>query len=229
MKPPRNRFTPWLGVFETLRVEQGRVQFADEHWKSLRTAAKALGLKVSGDLRKASAELAKKSGRLRWVVDVETTYAFFSEEKRTVKPAFTLALAPQRLGSQNWDARYKTLSYLTHWQARHSVKTDEALLVNENGIIASGAMTNLFWVKDGALFTPGTQVGCRAGVVRQWVLVRAKVREGAFPLSDLAHADEIFLTNSWIGIRPVSQWNGKKLKTGAVTKKVMAAWEKGTW
>ncbi len=56
-------------------------------------------------------------------------------------------MAPQRLGSKNWDARHKTLSYLTHWQARREVEgvADEALLLNERGEVATGAMTNVFW------------------------------------------------------------------------------------
>lgn len=231
MKNPGNHFAPWLGVFETLRVENGRVQFADEHWQSLKRAAKVLGLKVSGDLRKTSRELPKASGRLRWVVDSENTYALFSEEKMTVKAAFTLALAPQRVGSENWDARYKTLSYLTHWQARHSVKADEALLLNECGIIASGAMSNIFWVKHGLIYTPSVTAGCRAGVARQWIFGqsgRRKVREGEFVPEILDEADEIFLTNSWIGVRSVIQWQRRKLKVGPVTKRLQGEWKKAT-
>lgn len=216
-------FSPWLGVFETLRVEDGRAQFVEEHWKNLRVAAKALDLKVSGDFRKAGDEFAKRSGRLRWVVESGRSYTMFHPESLTVKPTFTLAMAPQRVCSHNWDARYKTLSYLTHWQARQSVRADEALLLNENGCIASGAMSNIFWVRFGQIFTPTLGAGCRNGVVRQWVQRTMTVEEGEFSPEDLAQADEIFLTNSWIGIRPVHRWEKRRLDLppGPVTRNLL--------
>ncbi len=219
-------FTPWLGVFETLRVKNGKVQFAEEHWSSLRTSAKALGLKVKGDLFVVSRDLPRQSGRLRWIVESTQTYALFAPETKAVKTKFTLALAPQRLGSENWDARYKTLSYLTHWQARHAVKADEAVLLNENGVIASGAMTNLFWIREGKIYTPDTEAGCRAGVVRGWILRTRKVREVFAAIEELNSANEIFLTNSWIGIRPVNRWGKRTLKTGPVTRELQAKFAK---
>jgi 4-amino-4-deoxychorismate lyase len=215
-------FTPWLGVFETLRVSAGEIEFAKEHFASLKTAARALGLKVQASLRDLSAQLPRPNGRLRWIVEPQQTYAIFSEEAKPVKKAFSLELAAQRLGSANWDALYKTLSYLTHWQARHSVVADEALLLNENSAVASGAMANIFWVRDGKIFTPSLRAGCRAGVVRAWVLRQRKVREGIFQIEALDHADEIFLTNSWIGIRPVNRWGHRALKIGPVTRALQA-------
>ncbi|PAW79816.1 MAG: hypothetical protein B9S32_00370 [Verrucomicrobia bacterium Tous-C9LFEB] len=219
-------FHPWRGVFETLRVKNGRAEFVEEHWKNLRTAAKALGLKVSGDLRETGQELPRQSGRLRWVVETDQSYVMFHPESLTVKATYSLALAPQRVGSENWDARYKTLSYLTHWQARQSVKADEALLLNEYGEIASGAMSNVFWVTDGKVYTPSDEAGCREGVVRAWVLGQLKVQEGLFDLRDLEEADEVFLTNSWIGIRPVGQLGRHKIKTGPITRKLQQRFAK---
>lgn len=210
-------FAPWLGVFETLRVENGRAQFVEEHWKSLRAAAKALGLKVGGDFRETGAQLPRQSGRLRWIVEATQSYVMFHPEPLRVKAAFTLAPAPQRVGSRNWDARYKTLSYLTHWQARQSVAADEALLLNEQGQVATGAMSNVFWVRGGKVFTPALDAGCRDGVVRQWVRRSVKVEEGLFTPEALTQAEEIFLTNSWIGIRPVGKWGRRVLRPGAVT------------
>jgi 4-amino-4-deoxychorismate lyase len=213
-------FAPWLAVFETLRVDQGRPRHVEEHWLSFQKASKAVGLSITEDLRPRAADLPPQTGRWRWIVNREGTTEFFQPEQTDLVPQYTLSLAEQRLGSANWDALYKTLSYLTHWQARREVRTDEALLLNERGEIACGAMSNIFWVTDGKVKTPRHTCGCREGVVRGWVMKQLRVFQGVYFPEELDVADEIFITNSWIGVTPVVQWNQRKLEIGPVAKEL---------
>ncbi len=220
--PEKGRaFFPGFGVFETLRVEQGLPQFVEEHWRALGEAADALGLcrKVDFRIRAPGLPLGE-TGRWRWVVTWEDQWESFTKEKPPARRAFSLEPAPQRVGSENWDARFKTLSYLTRWQARKSVTADEALLCNERGEIASGACSNLFWVCGKSIYTPAREVGCRAGVVRDWILGRARVVEGRFPLTALEEAEEIFLTNSWIGVMPVHRYLERSFPIGPVSRRL---------
>ncbi|HEY8966709.1 MAG TPA: aminotransferase class IV, partial [Candidatus Methylacidiphilales bacterium] len=118
---------------------------------------------------------------------------------------------------------FKTFSYLVHWQARKGAEAagfDEAILLNEDGHLASGAMTNLFWAKAGRLFTPAHEAGCRKGAVRRWIAARQPLEEGRFPAAVLDDADEVFLANSWIGIRPVTRIGERPLPAapGPVTE-----------
>lgn len=217
-------FQPWLGVFETLRVNRGRPIFLEEHWQSLRRSCTALGLKRPTDFRLHAAELPIADGRWRWVIGPDGASHSFEREKSKTRPALTLRLAEVRVGSQNWDARHKTLSYLTHWQARRENADGEALLVNERGEIAGGAMTNIFWVRAGRIYTPDETCGCRAGVVRGWILRLAIVRLIRSRPAVLDDADEIFVTNSVIGICPVRRWNGRALATGPITRGLSRAY-----
>lgn len=214
-------FFPGFGAFETLRVEQGTPQFVEEHWRSLGLAAEALGIARKIDFRtRASALPPGETGRWRWVITWEDQWDDFAREKVSDRTAYSLEPAPQRVGSENWDARFKTLSYLTRWQARRSVSADEALLCNERGEIASGACTNVFWVRGKSIYTPSPEAGCRAGVIRGWILGRATVIEGRFPLSALDDAEEIFLTNSWIGVMPVNRYLGRAFPVGPVARRL---------
>jgi 4-amino-4-deoxychorismate lyase len=218
-------FQPWLGHFESLRVIQGRVLFLEEHYRSFCQAAADLGLDAPLDYRPTADFLPPLDGRWRWVHQTTGTHEFFQEETAAVPATFTLSLAPQRLGSANWDARYKTLSYLTHWQARKSVNTDEALLLNEHGHLCSGAMSNLFWVSKGQLHTPALAAGCRNGVVRQWVMQQVPALEVHSKMETLLAAEEIFLTNSFIGIKPVTRWAETTLAVGDLTEKLSSAYQ----
>lgn len=217
-------FQPWLGLFESLRVVHGRVLFLEEHYHSFCQSAQDLDLGTPLDYRASADFLPPLNGRWRWVHGASGSQEFFQEETTTAPATFTLSLAPQRLGSANWDARYKTLSYLTHWQARKSVSTDEALLLNEHGHLCSGAMSNLFWITDGQFYTPALEAGCRNGVVRQWVMQQHPVLEVHTKLETLLAATEIFLTNSFIGIKPVTRLADIVIPSGALTEKLSTAY-----
>jgi 4-amino-4-deoxychorismate lyase len=202
-------FTPWMGVFETLRVVKGSPLFVAEHLTELQRAMKVLGLSSDFDFPKAVTELPKESGRWRWVVTPNETRTIFTAEAGAANEPVNLSLSDVRVGSHNWDARFKTISHLAYAQAWQSSPTAEALLLNEHGQVASASRGNLFWVKDGQLYTPSHESGCRRGVTRGFVLQRRTGREGAFPRADLLEADEVFLTNSMRGIVSVSSFQGR--------------------
>jgi branched-subunit amino acid aminotransferase/4-amino-4-deoxychorismate lyase len=204
-------FAPWLGVFETLRVTRGVPLFVEAHRAELHRAARAVGLSVELDLRSATPELAGRSGRWRWIVDPAGTRTLFTPEPASPGAPASLSLSTLRVGSQNWDARFKTFSYLTHVQALAAGGTDEAVLRNEQGNVAGAARANLFWRRGVRLYTPAHEAGCRCGVVRGFVLGLGPVEVGHFALDELIGADEIFLTSSLRGIVSVATLEGSPL------------------
>jgi len=204
-------FAPWLGVFETVRVLDGVPLFAAGHRDELERAAQALGLKPEFDLDQERKKLPPLSGRWRWIVTLSETRTLFTAEEQSVLEPVALSVSPVRVGSHNWDARFKTISYLSHAQAWKMASTPDAVLLNENGHVASGARSNIFWRRGDRLFTPAHDAGCRCGVVRGFVLQSKEVETGHFPLGDLLEADEIFLTNSMKGIVSVDAVEGRGL------------------
>jgi len=219
-------FHPWLGVFETLCVRGGRPILLEEHWQSLCRACAELGLKRPCDFRPMTRELPKADGRWRWIVDSDGSSHSFQRERPARHVGLSLIPARVRVGSANLDARYKTLSYLAHWQARQENPKGEALLLNEHGQITSGARSNLFWVRGRRVFTPAEECGCRAGVVRGWVLGESRVKLARSRITALNHADEIFVTNSMLGICAVTRWRNRRLRIGPVTRMLREQYER---
>lgn len=73
---------------------------------------------------------------------------------------------------------------------------DEALLLDSEGFLAEGAGANLFFQKDGKLFTPAPG-NILAGITRQTVIeicqnLNIEVQEGEFVPEDLKNADSAF-------------------------------------
>ncbi len=105
----------------------------------------------------------------------------------------------------------------------------EGLMLDPEGRVAEGTMTNLFVLLDGELVTPRMDRCGVAGVMREAVMKLAKVedvpcREGELDWPELADADEVFLTNSLIRIWPVRMIDELRgYPVGAVTRRLQGA------
>ncbi|HEX4139669.1 MAG TPA: aminotransferase class IV, partial [Candidatus Methylacidiphilales bacterium] len=218
-------FAPWLGVFETLRVVDGTPLFVAEHLAEMRRAMAALGIESEFDPEVSRRDLPQASGRWRWMVIPDEARTIFTPETPPVAGPVEMAVSPVRVGSANWDARFKTVSYLVRAQARRLAATGEVVLLNEHGHVASAASLNIFWRKADRLFTPAHEAGCRCGVVRGFVLAQERVEIGHFPLGDLLEADEIFLTNSIRGIVSVSRVEGRNLDSSEAASHLRKAYD----
>jgi 4-amino-4-deoxychorismate lyase len=211
-------FRHGVGVFETVRVQGGKARWRDWHLESIHRSAKTLGLNVE---EKEFKHIPQGDGLWRWFVTDTGTRSWWCEGLEKVSPTVSLEMGKVGVWSDSWEARYKTMSYLSRIQAREGQREGgEVVMLNEKGEIASASMANLFWVKDGKLKTPARECGCRAGTVRRWILERSgqKVEEGRWRQEELDGAEEIFVTNSRIGIQPVISWHGKKLARSGVAE-----------
>ena len=210
-----------MGVFETVRVQKGKAPWRVWHLESIRESAKVLSLKVE---EKELVKIPGGDGIWRWFVTETGTRTWWSDGIELPPAAYDLDLAETGVWSTSWEARYKTLSYLNRIQAKREggPADQERVMLNEKGEMASASMANLFWRRDGVLRTPSRECGCRAGTVRRWVLERSgqRVEEGKWKPEELDGAEEIFLTNARIGIKPVRAWKGKKLAEPRLSAKL---------
>jgi len=95
---------------------------------------------------------------------------------------------------------------------------DEALLFNDRGELISACCANVFLVQNGVVRTPSCRAGARAGVIRERVMQEIHVEETNLSRDDALRADEIFLTNSWAGIVPVTSVDGRGTASQAIAR-----------
>ncbi|MFQ6023297.1 MAG: aminodeoxychorismate lyase [Acidiferrobacterales bacterium] len=100
---------------------------------------------------------------------------------------------------------------------------DEGLMLDEDNRIVEGTMSNVFLVSQGTLLTPDLSESGVAGVMRETVMDHANAlslpcRVTRVAREALGNADEIFLTNSLIGIWPVRQAESKGYSVGEITR-----------
>lgn len=132
-----------------------------------------------------------------------------------------------RLGSQPRLAGLKHLNRLEQvlcaLEAREQA-TDEAVMLDQSGNVVCVGAGNLFIVQSGQILTPpvvqcGIQGTRRKMVMQRWAPMLCKeVVESHFTLQDMCEADEVFYTNSLVGLRAVGafgdvEWCGHPVFT----------------
>lgn len=113
---------------------------------------------------------------------------------------------------------------------------DEAVMLNEHGLITDGSGENVFIVRDGRLFTPPISAGCLDGITRASVMTLARdlgyeVREENLVRTDLYNADECFFTGTAAEITPITEVDDRVVGSGtrgAVTKELQGAFFSAT-
>jgi branched-subunit amino acid aminotransferase/4-amino-4-deoxychorismate lyase len=126
-----------------------------------------------------------------------------------------LTVSPYRINTLSPLVGVKSVNYLEHiiaWEEARARDFHEAVMLNERGEVVSATMANIFWVKDGALHTPGLSTGALAGTTRARILTLAEelgvpLVEGVNELAQVGDADEIFLTSAALGIAIVTTFD----------------------
>jgi 4-amino-4-deoxychorismate lyase len=116
----------------------------------------------------------------------------------------------------------KSTSYAVNmaaWAEARRRGADDAMFVAADGSVMEGPVTNLWWRRDRTLQTPSLDLGILAGVTRATLIHLAgrsgyEVREGWFPVSDMAAADEAFTSSSVREVMPIVAIDGRPVGDG---------------
>jgi 4-amino-4-deoxychorismate lyase len=119
-------------------------------------------------------------------------------------------------------AGVKSTSYAVNMAAQHEARkrgADDALFLSLEGIALECPTSNVWFVEDGVLHTPGLDLGILAGVTRDTLLAaaadaRMDVEEGAYPRARLAAAAEVFTSSSVREVMPVVRMDGAAVGDG---------------
>jgi branched-chain amino acid aminotransferase len=249
------------GVYETIRVRRGEAFLFKEHIVRLKRSAAALALRLPVTAARLTSVVKKLIGRDRdAVVRITLTrgpgpYGFDPRPCRTPTLLITCAsfkgyapagykkgvraaiVSVRRNSAAALPPSIKSTSCLNSVLAKIEsirMKCDEGLFLSEDGFVSEGTVSNIFYVKKGAVITPALDGHLLPGVTRRFVLELArrsglKTIEKKVSPRELASADEIFLTNSLMDILPVGVLvEGKRTVfrkgVGPVTKELMARW-----
>lgn len=236
------------GLFETLAVRDGVCEFWDRHLQRLLYGCERLRIPPPSVAQLQAEAAALVRDTARGVLKIVITRGRGGRGYRlpqTVVPTRLLRLsdAPdhpashaeegvrvrtctQRLG---WNAALAGLKHLNRLeQVLARMEWDDAgiaegLMRDLDDNVIEGTFTNLFAVRRGRLATPALNRCGIAGIMRGVIMDLADNDAGGcevcdIPYAELREADELFLSNSVIGIWPVRELDGRRLRVGETTR-----------
>ena len=116
----------------------------------------------------------------------------------------------------------KSTSYAVNMAAESEARrrdADDAVFLASGRIVLEGPVTNVWWRRGRDLYTPALELGILAGVTRATLLESAaalgyRTHEGAYPVKELAGADEAFTSSSVREVMPAVELDGTPLGDG---------------
>lgn len=110
----------------------------------------------------------------------------------------------------------KSLSYAENMIEREKGKEkgfNDVIFLNENKFITETSCSNIFIIKNKKIFTPKIKDGLLSGIIRRWIIENFNVTEKSIKEDEILEADEVFITNSLMGIMPVYNIDKKVFKS----------------
>ncbi len=137
-------------------------------------------------------------------------------------------LCENRLGINPSLAGIKHMNRLEQILARAEWTDDgirEGIMLDVEGYVVEGTMSNVFLIKNGTLYTPKIDRCGVAGVMRSITIETARQRgiavvESRVAIEELYAADEVFLTNCVIGLWPVRRCEHRTYGIGPITEEI---------
>ena len=220
------------GVFEVIRVYDGRPFALEAHLKRLERSA--LNLRLPLDLEAIRAEAARLLAHAGSGPDHETLRIVVTRGGRRLLLTEPLHEVPERvrLGSVTYSPTrvldgVKSLSYAANMLASRLARErgfDEALLVTPHGRVLEAPTCSIFWVKNGELFTPPLSEHILASITRALVIEVSGASERSCTLDEICQADEAFLASTTREVQPVAAIDGHSFEAERpVSERVAAA------
>ncbi len=244
------------GLFETMRVTHGKIGCWPLHMQRLVEGCRRLAIPIPNEVQLADEADRLVSDREAGVLKLVVTRGpdgrgYKSADKPSVTRVMTLHSVPDypdtyptsgvhvrlcntRLSHNPLLAGIKHLNRLEQVLARLEWEDEtiaEGLMLDYQGHIIEGVMSNLFMAKGDRLITPDLSYCGVAGIARSVCLAAAKeckipVAIKAVREADLYLADEVFLTNSINGIWPVQMLDNHGFSPGEITRRLMERFNK---
>ena len=187
------------GLFETIKIINGKPVNLDNHYARLEAGAELLklrlpsffsrdffydkiielvdlsGIKTGG---RARISLDRTSGGTYKPISNDATFLIevedvdfncFELNAKGLEVDLYISMRKQSCKLANYKTKNGLLYVMASLEAEER-NLDDVLLTNEKGIIIESTSSNLFVVSNGVLYTPGLEDGCLAGTMRMQII-----------------------------------------------------------
>ena len=213
------------GVFETIHCAK-EPSLMEEHLKRLKYSMDVIGLEPLEEemLREFLKSIPRKNKALKITVtplNIIITEREIPYKEEDYKTGFKLNFSKVRRNSTSNLTYIKSIGYLENLLEKEKATKlgfNDTIFLNEKGYITETSCSNIFLIKNNEIFTPRVQDGLLNGIIRGWIVENCEVFEKSITIKDIEECDEVFITNSLMGIMPIVQIENMKYNSTNYTK-----------
>ncbi|WP_026572788.1 D-amino-acid transaminase [Bacillus sp. UNC438CL73TsuS30] len=242
------------GVYEVIRVYNGKPFMLEEHLQRLIQSAKAIKLPIqqsAEDFKALILEAVQKSNELESAVYLQITRGVGIRQHLFPSAPVSITMTVRKVQAMDNEAREKGMKAIFHederWancyikslnllpnilakQIAHDAGCYEAILVRD-GYITEGTSSNVYMVKDGVVYTTPLSKQILSGITRMAVKKVTESLGGSFiekkfTPEELLQADEVFITSTTSEILPIVNVDGQSIGKGIAGEWTMKAYRK---
>ena len=219
------------GLFETIRMANGKLPLWELHWQRLTAGLQTLHIPApklftSSSILDQIMQLCSKNDFVNARIRINVSrgdggileqssnlhYSIQTWNLEEPVPKFNengLSLGIFDGGRKSMDhlSNLKSNSYLIYVMAAlyaKEFKFNDAIVLNTEGRAVDSSIANIFWVKDSEIYTPPKTEGPVAGVMRSFLSQQIPIKENPLDIETIRTADEMFITNAIRGIQWVA-------------------------
>ncbi len=236
------------GIFEGLRLYGGNIFRFEEHLERFEFSAKALMLNlpwtrqeisdavcetcranglVDGYIRLVATRGVGDLGLSPWncpkpsLIVIADKIALYPEEYYE-KGLKIVTVPTRRMNPAALNPAIKSLNYLNNVMGKIEAQQFgalEAIMLNDQGLVAECTGDNVFVLQKGQLYTPSAQQGALKGITRDSIFDIAEelgvpISEHELTRYDIWNAEECFLTGTGAEVIPVVALDGREIGSG---------------
>jgi branched-subunit amino acid aminotransferase/4-amino-4-deoxychorismate lyase len=223
-----------FSVFDTMYITESKnVILADKHVSRFLNSAKELNFNIPmshDEIKSLTLDYIKSNQLSNSILrttllldnqDSEPTILFTHRQNTYTKSDLldgsTLVVSKTKRNNTSALCYHKTSNYMDNLLALNEATSknyDDALFLNHDNHICETSKANIFFVVNNKVYTPQISCGLLPGLTREWVISALKdmeieVIEGNFTIDEINNSNEIFITNSVMGVAPVKKINNR--------------------
>jgi branched-chain amino acid aminotransferase len=232
-------------LFETLKVEDGKVNFIEDHYFRLMASMRMLRMSISMEftleffeneilktvkvnnlnLARVRFSVNRKEGGLYAPITNTIDFLIEANELKTIsrstyeidvfKDYYVYSGILSTLKTNN-----KILNVLAGIYAEEN-GLDNCILLNEKKQVVEALNANIFLIKGNQIITPSLSEGCLKGVMRKNIIkliqkdTKYEIIETEISPFEMQKVDEVFISNAIVGIQAITKYRKKHYSTEA--------------
>lgn len=239
------------GLFETLRIYDGKAFRLDDHLARLMSSAQKLGIDPVDDFASTvvrevarAAHSGLTNAFLRIILVPGTSSTLIDDlphsESRWYAEGISAEIPETRRNEFSNDSGIKTtksLHRIREYRSKGKSAADDLIFLDTSGHLSEATASNVFFVAEGTVYTPPLTCGALPGITRKVVLEIldrvgiAAVSTRPLYLAEMQEASEVFLTSSIREIVPATLLGGQPVgtgKPGLITRGIMNNYARAT-